>query len=797
VSEFNVGPIKMMSDLPTDVSATEVLNTFPVQGPDVRYNKVAHIGQGSYANVYLVESSRSGRQYVLKEMDALSMTEQERGKALREVRILHQLKHPNIIGYKDSYLDADGFLCIIMEFADGGDVHQLLQVQKQYSEPFEEKLLLHWFAQILLALKYVHDHNLLHRDLKPQNLFVTQRGMIKLGDFGVSRILESECCMAKTQTGTPFYFSPELWLDEPYNRKSDMFALGSIMYELCMHNPPFHYEDMNMVRDGILHHEPQPISSFYSSELRALIAKMMSKDPSERPDCDAIMQLPFVLKEVLKLPWGRAQTTPANTRAKEGTDNALCLSQNLVADKDVFKERKEKKEKKVKKDKSDKKEEQKKDLDAIGLKGEVALPGVDTGALIYGGLVKVVLGIRSENENPSMEDVLRELLEDKSPHHKPVRVAVPDVPVIADTSEICFNERNSYDTTSQVVVAPQDILPLHYSQGDTEALLKKARKLTAGKKRSESIADSKDITSEQNAENEQHTSQIKVAEAGSELPSAKIVDDSNYVTQEVDKTAHVASAVGKALVVVTECDKKGSRRKKEKESKDKCSKTKAKPEKASDAGMNISAPSRVAFDCKARTIVGNVDSEEAYEHESDSSSLASQAAAPIKFQRQRRASISGITNEQRRNHALGALPLSPNKPHPLSPGVVGSSNVSSLKRAEAIKALSPMRPVSRAPVSYGFQVEPSLRSEMSCVVKGFVTPLVAERAKMGNEKSGLPSLGSRSGVNFKPKCKQLNISNAHKNSGREFDGDTIDSGRNNNMPRVLPELQRVAGPRLR
>ena len=177
----------------------------------------------------------------------------------------------------------------------------------------------------------MHDHNLLHRDLKPQNLFVTRSGQIKLGDFGVSRILESECALAKTQTGTPFYFSPELWLDEPYGRKSDIFALGAILYELCMHVPPFHFEDMNDVKDGLCNKEPYPIPPYYSTELRGLISQMMSKDPTQRPDSDAILALPFIRKEVIQLPWGRAQTTPATLRGGLPGGDPMSQSQEVVA----------------------------------------------------------------------------------------------------------------------------------------------------------------------------------------------------------------------------------------------------------------------------------------------------------------------------------------------------------------------------------------------------------------------------------------------------------------------------------
>merc|ERR1719284_788657 len=115
-----------------------------------------------------------------------------------------------------------------------------------------------------------------------------------------------------------------------------------------MHTPPFHYEDMNLVRDGILNHEPYPIPPYYSTELRGLITRMMSKSPEERPDCDAILQLPFIQKEVLKLPWGRAQTTPAAQRPIPDND-ALAQSQKAVAG--IVKRKEKKKDKKESKSK--------------------------------------------------------------------------------------------------------------------------------------------------------------------------------------------------------------------------------------------------------------------------------------------------------------------------------------------------------------------------------------------------------------------------------------------------------------
>jgi len=128
-----------------------------------------------------------------------------------------------------------------MEYADSGDIAQLIENQKKSGKHFTEDEVLFYFVQILLAMKHVHDHKILHRDLKGQNIFLhkittadgKQRRMVKLGDFGVSKILSSTIDSAKTAVGTPYYLSPEICSAKGYNNKSDVWSLGCILYELC------------------------------------------------------------------------------------------------------------------------------------------------------------------------------------------------------------------------------------------------------------------------------------------------------------------------------------------------------------------------------------------------------------------------------------------------------------------------------------------------------------------------------------------------------------------------------------
>lgn len=174
-------------------------------------------------------------------------------------------------------------------------------------------MVLNWLVQILLALKYLHDNKLLHRDLKPQNLFLTANGIVKLGDFGVAKILEGTGALAHTQIGTPFYLSPEICENKPYDAKSDMWSLGCVLYECLALRPPFTAKDMRGMVRAIMHSHAKPVSTVYSTDMRDLVASLLIKDPKGRPDVRQVLKLPFVRAAAEEM-LGAAQ---AQSKAKE------------------------------------------------------------------------------------------------------------------------------------------------------------------------------------------------------------------------------------------------------------------------------------------------------------------------------------------------------------------------------------------------------------------------------------------------------------------------------------------------
>merc|ERR1711934_883828 len=136
---------------------------------------------------------------------------------------------------------------------------------------------------------------MIHRDLKPQNVFLTLSSDVKLGDFGVSKLMQTQA-MAHTQIGTPFYISPEICQNKPYDSKSDIWSLGCLIFELCALKPPFIADDMKSMMKKICYTSPPPLSASFSVGLIESVASMMHKQPRKRPSTGRLLRRPLLLQ---------------------------------------------------------------------------------------------------------------------------------------------------------------------------------------------------------------------------------------------------------------------------------------------------------------------------------------------------------------------------------------------------------------------------------------------------------------------------------------------------------------------
>ncbi|XP_048211821.1 serine/threonine-protein kinase Nek4 isoform X2 [Perognathus longimembris pacificus] len=277
------------------------------------YCYVRVVGRGSYGEVTLVKHRRDGRQYVIKKLNLRNASSRERRAAEQEAQLLSQLKHPNIVTYKESWEGGDGLLYIVMGFCEGGDLYRKLKEQKGQLLP--ESQVVEWFVQIAMALQYLHEKHILHRDLKTQNVFLTRTNIIKVGDLGIARVLENNSDMASTLIGTPYYMSPELFSNKPYNYKSDVWALGCCVYEMATLKHAFNAKDMNSLVYRIIEGKLPPMPKIYSPELAELIRTMLSRRPEERPSVRSILRQPYIKHQIsLFLEATKAKTSKNNIK---------------------------------------------------------------------------------------------------------------------------------------------------------------------------------------------------------------------------------------------------------------------------------------------------------------------------------------------------------------------------------------------------------------------------------------------------------------------------------------------------
>ncbi len=163
------------------------------------------------------------------------------------------------------------------------------KITNQKGRFFSENQIIDWFTQLCLAMKHIHDRKILHRDIKSQNVFLTKNGLIKLGDFGIAKCLDTTLQQAKTFIGTPYYLSPEMVQNLPYSFKSDVWSMGILVYEMCALKMPFDGLSIADLSLKIIKGIYTPIPNNFSKELKMLVNSLLNVDPTKRPSINDIL----------------------------------------------------------------------------------------------------------------------------------------------------------------------------------------------------------------------------------------------------------------------------------------------------------------------------------------------------------------------------------------------------------------------------------------------------------------------------------------------------------------------------
>jgi serine/threonine-protein kinase Nek2 len=267
------------------------------------YEVLGPVGKGTFGSVERIRRLADGRELVWKRMDYGKMSDKEKQQLVQEVNILQKLRHPNIVRYYDRIIDRpNAMLYIVMEHCTGGDLARLIRRCRRERTFVEEEVVWKVMMQLALALADCHKRQdggtILHRDIKPGNVFLDEGNDVKLGDFGLSRVLGENSLFAHTYVGTPFYMSPEQVTGSAYNEKCDIWSLGCLIYELASLYPPFEATNQFDLGKKIKAGRFARIPAHYSDDLQRAVSSMLHVSRTKRADIDGVLQLPQVALRV-------------------------------------------------------------------------------------------------------------------------------------------------------------------------------------------------------------------------------------------------------------------------------------------------------------------------------------------------------------------------------------------------------------------------------------------------------------------------------------------------------------------
>lgn len=242
------------------------------------------LGVGTVGTIYAAKNRETGQVVAVKKLHpAVSQDPTIRARFQREMLVLSRLQHPNIIAYHGGG-DDNGMLFYVMELVDGGTVKDLLESRGTFGWPVTVELA----RQICSALQYAHNHGVIHRDLKPGNLFLTRDGEVKLGDFGIARDLRNSDLTSSGMTvGTHAYMAPEqITGDASISGKADLYALGCCLYEMMTGKKVFNGENFAQLFEQHLRTPPPHVRDSIPDcppELDQVIVDLLAKRSEERP----------------------------------------------------------------------------------------------------------------------------------------------------------------------------------------------------------------------------------------------------------------------------------------------------------------------------------------------------------------------------------------------------------------------------------------------------------------------------------------------------------------------------------
>ena len=269
----------------------EIEELDPTTGTIIKYERGKFLGKGGFAKCYELKRVDNGRIYAAKIIDKQGLYNgRSKKKLINEIKIHKKLNNSNIVGFEKFFEDKDN-VYILLELCSNQTLRELVKRRKRLNE-LEVQC---YTLQIIRALKYLHNHRIIHRDLKLGNLFLTSKLELKLGDFGLAAKLEYDGQRRKTVCGTPNYVAPEiLEKKNGHSYEVDIWSLGIVIYTMLFGVPPFDANDEKIIYKKIkMNSYKFPDSIKVENSAKKLISSLLNLDPSKRPSLDSIIEHDF------------------------------------------------------------------------------------------------------------------------------------------------------------------------------------------------------------------------------------------------------------------------------------------------------------------------------------------------------------------------------------------------------------------------------------------------------------------------------------------------------------------------
>ncbi|CAD2214252.1 protein kinase [Angomonas deanei] len=256
------------------------------------------LGSGATGTVLCAKRVSDGETFAVKCVDMEGMSEADRNRAQAEVACLINCDFFSILKCHEDLAKTDPtnpenvlMIALVLDFANAGDLRQEIRTRASNNRRFREHEAGLLFLQVLLAVHHVHSRHMIHRDIKSANILLCSNGLVKLGDFGFSRMYAATVSddVGRTFCGTPYYVAPEIWRRRPYSKKADMFSLGVLLYELLTLKRPFDGANMNEVMQKCLTGRYEPLPAGISPEMCDLVDSLLSGDPTRRPSSSKVL----------------------------------------------------------------------------------------------------------------------------------------------------------------------------------------------------------------------------------------------------------------------------------------------------------------------------------------------------------------------------------------------------------------------------------------------------------------------------------------------------------------------------